>query len=60
VTLSDARAYSSTASPISRTPRRSSRAGELLLKAAEIGKRADIEAATEQIERVLMQERMMR
>jgi hypothetical protein len=34
-------------------------AGELLLKAAETGKRADIEAATEQIERVLRSNRMM-
>jgi hypothetical protein len=34
-------------------------AGELLLKAAETGKRADVEAATEQIERVLRSNRMM-
>jgi hypothetical protein len=34
-------------------------AGELLLKAAETGKRADIEAATEQIERELRSNRMM-
>jgi hypothetical protein len=34
-------------------------AGELLLRAAETGKRADIEAATEQIERVLMHARIM-
>jgi hypothetical protein len=34
-------------------------AGELLLRAAETGKRADIEAATEQIERVLRSNRMM-
>jgi hypothetical protein len=35
-------------------------AGELLLRAAETGKRADIEAATEQIERALMHVKMMR
>jgi hypothetical protein len=34
-------------------------AGELLLKAAETGKRADIVAATDQIERVLRRERLM-
>lgn len=34
-------------------------AGELLLKAAETGKRADTEAATEQIERVLTSNRFM-
>jgi hypothetical protein len=35
-------------------------AGELLLRAAETGKRADIEAATKQIERVLMSNRILR
>lgn len=34
------------------------RAGELLLKAAETGKRADIEAATEQLERLLRAARL--
>jgi hypothetical protein len=34
-------------------------AGELLLKAAETGKRSDITAATDQIELVLRRERVM-
>ena len=34
-------------------------AGELLLEAAETGERADIAAATDQIELVLMQKRLM-
>jgi hypothetical protein len=34
-------------------------AGELLLKAVETGKRADIEAATEQIARAIMYQRLM-
>jgi hypothetical protein len=34
-------------------------AGELLLKAAETGKRADIAAATDQIERVLRSTRLI-
>jgi hypothetical protein len=34
-------------------------AGQLLLTAAETGKRADIEAATDQIERVLRSRRLM-
>ena len=35
-------------------------AGTLLIKAAETGKRADIDAATDQIERVLRMNRVMR
>jgi hypothetical protein len=35
------------------------RAGELLLKAAETGKRADIAAATEQVELALRHNRLM-